>query len=444
MAMTVPSAEQVSMVYIEIDKVKMGRVLLSHLSTAAELRMKLFERHKVSSNTHFLDSKDYPVSIVDEQSTNINELLCEMNVIKLQTDAYVSIPEKKSEIVSSQSELKFVSINNQDVSVPPKGPTIPGSMPTYSTKTVILATQLDSAMWKNIFDNCSLLCGIRMDAKEPLRAMHPIFKFKQSDNYTPSFQVDDSSSVRTYSRSIKMDSCFVSNDYFDGNISISCPFMGFGIDPVYKTAKSNTSEEREIHATCIFNHSRSSIELNLSYLEPTEEFIKDIDNVLQHTPTKNALNSVLSYYGHVYPQRIVLGGHLHYAEQHWVRGNIEEKERRMAVETRVKTALSKQNDLHRSSIAGKRSKRGSSEQNSSVTFEAVGGDTLLVRNPTAWEETLNNPMLWRVIDQRHCKSVLTLLSDKQQEAILRIDSSLNAEYHDKIGIQQSPSELSTD
>jgi len=86
-------------------------------------------------------------------------------------------------------------------------------------------------------------------------------------------------------------------------------------------------------------------------------------------------------------------------------------------EDRLKTAHFTQTELHVGSSFGEKSKQGSSPQDSSVIFEAVGGNTLLTRNPTAREETLSNPMFWRVIEQSEYKPVITLLSKQQQEEI---------------------------
>ncbi|CAF3745648.1 unnamed protein product [Rotaria sp. Silwood1] len=418
MATNVLSIDQSRVVYIEIGETKIGRISLPYSTTVAELRIQLSERYSISSSTHFVDSKGYPVSTMDEQTIDISHLLCENDVIKLKTDANISIPEKKkSEVASGRFELNVASSNIKEISAPSKGPTIPGSMPAHSTNTIVMATQLDDKMWKDVFDTCSLLCAIRIDGKEPIRAMHPVLEFKESDKYTPVFQVRDNSYIRAHMRNRRMESCFVSNDYFDGGIDLSCPCIGIGIDSTYKQFISKTNEKRTMYSTCVFNHSRAIVELNLSYLEPTQEFIDAIDNVLQQTPTKDDLKNVFLSYGHVYPQRITLGGHLFYTEEHCVKGNVDEEEIRIAAEDRFKTAYLTQTELRLGSSFGNKSKKESSKQDSSITFEAVGGNTLLARNPTAWEETLSNPIFWRVIEQSEYKSVITLLSKQQQEAI---------------------------
>ncbi|CAF1007049.1 unnamed protein product [Adineta steineri] len=57
------------------------------------------------------------------------------------------------------------------------------------------------------------------------------------------------------------------------------------------------------------------------------------------------------------------------------------------------------------------------EQKSSITLQAVGGNTLMVRNPTVWEQTVADPMLWRIIQQVEYKPVTGLLNEQQRQAI---------------------------
>ncbi|CAF3762825.1 unnamed protein product [Rotaria sp. Silwood1] len=126
MATNVLSIDQSHVVYIEIDETKIGRISLPYSTTVAELRIQLSERYSISSSTHFVDSKGYPMSTMDEQTIDISHLLCENDVIKLKTDANISIPEKKkSEVASGRFEPNVASSNIKETSAPSKGPTIP-------------------------------------------------------------------------------------------------------------------------------------------------------------------------------------------------------------------------------------------------------------------------------------------------------------------------------
>jgi hypothetical protein len=417
MATTASPTEQLPILYIEVDTDKLGRVSLPYSTTATQLRNRLFEHYSISSSMCFVDSKGYPVSTQGEQSIVISDLLQENNVIRLTVKKNIAIPEKKSNVVKEQTELNFASSNIQAMSANLQGAAIIGSESSHSTNRAVMANELDIDKVKRVFDNCNLLCGIRMDGKEPIRAMQPLLKFKESGYCTPTFQVHDSSNIRAYTRNKRMESCFVSNDYFDGSIDFSGPHISIGIDTTYSKTTSKTNEERRIYSTCVFSYPRAIVELNFSYLELTKEFSDAIDNVLQHTPTEDELEKVFLTYGHVYPQRIVLGGHLFYENDHFVKTNVEEKKIRTEIQTTCRTAFSEQTEIHLGHSSAERSRQECSQQDSSITFQAVGGNTFLSRDPTAWRETLADPMFWRVIQQSDYKPVVTLLNKQQQEAI---------------------------
>jgi hypothetical protein len=173
-----------------------------------------------------------------------------------------------------------------------------------------------------------------------------------------------------------------------------------------------------VYSTCVFNHPRVTLELDSSYLEPTEDFVNAINNALQHaSTTRIELEKVLSKYGHVYPQRVLLGGHLYHTEEHCVSGSADEYKKRISAESRFKAAYFKQAEIHVGGGTEKRSQEEWSQQDSAVTFQAVGGDTLRCRDPTLWAQSVGDPNWWRIIEEHDYQSVLTLLSEQQQALI---------------------------
>ena len=215
----------------------------------------------------------------------------------------------------------------------------------------------------------------------------------------------------------KWESGFVSNGYLDGGIKFSSPFLGIGINASYTKTDAETTEGKMVHSSCLFNNPRVIVELDSSYLEPSKQFIDDIDSVLRYLPTKAKLEEVLATYGHMYPRRITLGGHLFYSEEHVCTGSVEENQKRKDIEASFKIALFLQPTVHASASRETKHKQESSKQSSSITFQAVGGDTLRCRNPLVWLETVADPTLRRVIKQDDYKPVLTLLGKSQQDAI---------------------------
>ncbi|CAF1422823.1 unnamed protein product [Adineta steineri] len=406
------------LIRIKLDDVKKTRLPLPQpTTTVAQFREELVKVDRISTNFYFLDADDYTINPEQEKSTLLRELLDEQNVVRLKSKENIQVPNKKPNSARERTDLNYLSANTQSITTSFQQPIIPGSIPVHSTVQPILANSLDLDDWKRVFDTCGLLCGIRMDEKEPIRAMQPFLKFKELNNPMPLIQVYDNSYICSYMRNKRMASSFVSNNYFDGSLEFSSPLLGIGIDMTYSKKNSTTSEQRTIYSTCVFNYPRVLIELNLTYLEATQSFIDDINYVLQNTPTKNDLGKVFSRYGHVYPQRVVLGGHLFHTEDHLIKGDVIEEEIRRNVEGRFRSDFFKQFEIHANSDSSNRSRQETNEQRSSITFQAVGGHTLLVHNPTAWEQTVTDPKLWRIIQQDDYKPVTDLLNGQQRRAI---------------------------
>jgi len=76
--------------------------------------------------------------------------------------------------------------------------------------------------------------------------------------------------------------------------------------------------------------------------------------------------------------------------------------------------------FHAGSGSVKESENKSSEQTSLLTFEAVGGDTRLNRDPSLWTNTIADPFLWRIIEQDNYQSIITLLDQQRQQKIQEI------------------------
>jgi hypothetical protein len=395
-------------VYIQIDDRKIGRVELSSLTTVADLRNIIIEKFGPLVNTHFLDGNNYPLYIQDEGSVTIRELLSNNeNIIRLKT----------------KCEINFPTVSNLFVEDSLSRLTLPGSVPMpLSTNHVIVATQLDSNAWKQVFANCNLFSGIRMDEEVLLHAFRPILKFKESSNGIPLFLVNDTSYIRAFMKSKRLQSCFGTSKFFDGGLN---PCSIFGMNSEFSKRKARTNEERTVYSTCSFNLPRVTLQLDSSYLEPTAQFIEAIDDVLHLAPDQQsaALKKVLMIYGHVYSRRVVLGGHLYHTEGHRVRGSADEEGKLIAAESRFSMSLAIAIKIGSGFGNEKQCKEDLVEQDSLSMFEAVGGDTLLSRDPTVWAKSVVDYSLWRVIEYDDFESVISLLSAERQMALKEIIES---------------------
>ncbi|CAF5079516.1 unnamed protein product, partial [Rotaria sp. Silwood1] len=429
MATSQSSIEQTSVVCLDIDG-KKHRLKLFDVSTAAELRKKLSERYDISSNTCFLDAEDRHVYIEDEESIIVKELLTEKNSIRLRTNESkltpIQISDKKNKLSERKTDLKYVqTLSQSSTKTLLHELKLPGSTPTRLENKIILATDLDLHMWQKIFHNCNLFQCIRMDKETPIRAFKSTFKFKKFNEDFPLFQVNDGSYTRVYMKEREMESSFLSSQYFDGGLEFSNPFIGFGINTEYLKNKTTTNALRQIYLTYCLNFPRVTLELDLSYLELTSQFIEAIDNVLS-IPSRNEqiikLKEVLSTYGHVYPRQVVLGGQLYHTEIHHNQDKAEEAKKRISAEASFFASIIKPAKIYVGGGSENQLQNKSSNQTSLLSFQAIGGDTRLHRDPTLWTDSVAEPSLWRIIEQDNYQSVITLLDQERQQKLQRIIS----------------------
>ncbi|CAF0766935.1 unnamed protein product [Adineta steineri] len=418
--------EQISIIRLDIDGEKYSFVF-DHSRSAAELRSKLSTLNYISSNTCFLNAEDYRVHIEDEKLMTIKGLLTEKKAVRLITDkdksTPIPIPDIKNKALGRKSDLNYAQTLSRSTRTSFREIKVPGSTPTRLENEIILATNLNLDTWQQIFHNCNLFRGVRMDEKTPKRAFKPIFKFRENNEDFPLFQVTDNSNIRIYMKDKEMQSSFLSSQFFDGIIEFSNPYIGFGINGEYSNSKSTTITERQVYLTSCFNFPRVTLELDSSYLEPTPQFIEAIDVVLLLTSRNEQifkLKEVLSIYGHVYPKNVVLGGHIYHTEVHHNKEKAEEAQKRINAELSLSASIFKPAKIHVDGGSDDQSQSKSSDQTSLLNFEAVGGDTLNNRDPTLWTNTVADPSLWRIIEQDNYQSVITLFDRERQKKLQKI------------------------
>lgn len=285
------------------------------------------------------------------------------------------------------------------------------------------ASDFTYADWEKIFFNSNALCGTRMDKTTPQTASGYLLQFNRvPPNF---FKPKDDCSIDVYMNDKELDSSFVSSDFFNSGFKLPTSFFRIGINAEYTNTKVETSEARIKYFTCCYSVSRVKIELKSNYFEPTDKFLEAINAAL-NLKTKddkyNGLQQVFSDYGHVYSTEIVLGGHLYYRESYKLKTAAEEHEKRLEVSAKVSSAINKLANVRIGGMFStqEKYKAGSSEQESKVRFQAIGGDTIKSQYPDIWAETVKDPFLWRVIQRDGFEPVIKLLSEEKQEQIRKI------------------------
>lgn len=296
------------------------------------------------------------------------------------------------------------------------------SLPIQISSQNTTTSQLDLIQWQQVFLNCSILYGIRMDKETLKYANRAILKFGDSKKSIPRFTANDESYIKAQLGNKLMESPFRPNHFFDGGLGDSCPFIRYGVHPEWLKNHTISDEERIIYSTCSYNDPRVTVTFDLSYLEITSQFIQDIDDVIQLPVEKQkaGLKEVLSTYGHVYPERVILGGYLYYIRSHLIRKedvNTMLKSANESFHTSFETFLkisTNSNDMAAESV------KEMEEYKSANIFQFIGGDRSLSRNVQAWKKSLDDPLQWRVVEYERFRSVISLLSQDRQDAIRKI------------------------
>lgn len=150
--------------------------------------------------------------------------------------------------------------------------------------------------------------------------------------------------------------------------------IGIGINEEYSKTKTTQNTERFVYLTCYFNYPRATLEVDLTYLEITSQFIQAIDTVLSSVlldEQVSRLKEVLSIYGHVYPRSVVLGGHLYHTEIRMIKNKSEGEEKRVKAAMSFSTAIIQAANIHLGGGYEKKSGDKLSEQNSLTMLKAV-------------------------------------------------------------------------
>ena len=118
------------------------------------------------------------------------------------------------------------------------------------------------------------------------------------------------------------------------------------------------------------------------YLGSTSQFIEAIDIVLRLAADKQntTLKKVLVTYGYVYPRWIVFGDHLYHTKRHRVKRSVEEHGKAVASESRFSISLTRAIKMEADVNNEKKAKED--------LFEALGGDTLVGRDPILWAKSV--------------------------------------------------------
>ncbi|UJR18960.1 hypothetical protein I4U23_022089 [Adineta vaga] len=452
MATSESSIESLSTVMIDMGTESV-RDSASHSTTIAQLRTSLLSRKKIPNNIVFFDSNGYIFTDEAEQSTNMKQLANEQNIVTLKTNrsnrSPVQIPEPKHKRNDRNSEVTYIQTLNQTTRTPLSEIKItdsPSESSFSNSNSIKYASELDWAMWREIFRKSNLCYGIRMDKNTPECALYPAFEFQHSTNSTFQPKVEDSFIRKDYIKDKEMQISFVSSDFFDGELAITCPYVGIGVNGGYFKSKAQTSTERLVYKIRCDKYPRVILTLDSSYMKPTTSFIRKIDEILSLSTINQQIIELKNFYkqyGHVYATKVVLGGNCYRKETHIVNDIAEENKLRVNAGVSCKLPVFPSPSVQVGSEHQKNSQTKTSDQTSDLLWETVGGDVLKFnsQNMTPWKDTLYDPLLWRVIEQDDYQPIITILDEQRKRKIEEIENYYKAKNQETDSSEEEEEEI---
>ncbi|OBS29591.1 hypothetical protein FPOA_03528 [Fusarium poae] len=262
---------------------------------------------------------------------------------------------------------------------------------------------------------------------EPQETKASIAKVEQppgKDVYTvlPSFQVNDDSRIEITVSSHEFETSMARNDFSNHSTegSMSGGFGGFsasvsaGYSKETSTATKNTTNTYKKTMIAKYLLPRADILLHPTDLEPSPEFKSALENIRTNKNIAD-LRKLNEDFGQLWCQRITVGGRLQSTSimtDETVTSEQEQKEAmKVSVGVQVTTPFGGGGVKHTNENGKAESKNTSNVQkDESNVFEAVGGDTILAANPTAWSSTVADYRTWRVIDRDSLSSLADTVS----------------------------------
>ncbi|CAF3480417.1 unnamed protein product [Fusarium graminearum] len=238
----------------------------------------------------------------------------------------------------------------------------------------------------------------------------------------PSFQVNDDSRIDITVSSHEFETSMARNDFSSNSTegSVSGGFGGFaatvsaGYSKETSSASKNTTNTYKKTMIAKYLLPRADILLHPAYLEPTPEFKSALENIRTNKNIAD-LRKLNEEFGQLWCQRITIGGRLQSISimtDETVTSEQEQKEAmKVSVGVQVTTPFGGAGVKH-TNESGKMESKSTTDvkKNESNVFEAVGGDTILAANPTAWSSTVADYRTWRVIDRDSLSSITNVIS----------------------------------
>ncbi|KAF5390434.1 hypothetical protein D9757_005215 [Collybiopsis confluens] len=326
------------------------------------------------------------------------------------------------------------------------------------------AAELTEGQWDVVLKNTRAFHGYYYDFNRGIlrKALKPAFRLKPGsipgkplqaggtenagkaasagqDKYTPSiptFYVFDSASVKVMEIRHQIQDTLVKEGFdslvVSGSLEGGAGSLSASFEKDEASTQQQTTASRVQNLAVTYNFPRVVVELEPECLELTPECFADTSKL------KNDEDRKLFYrrYGNQFATSITLGGYLYSTRS--VTEAETSKLDQIKNETRSAAGISFTSPKISGSFGvangkGEQNENGHAElrQTASLTWDAHGGDTLLVSNPNVWATTVKDHRLWRLMDQREVVELDSLFETVNKAAYDKLRRPSPESYGDK-------------
>ncbi|SPJ78342.1 uncharacterized protein FTOL_06731 [Fusarium torulosum] len=256
----------------------------------------------------------------------------------------------------------------------------------------------------------------------------------------PRFRVDDDSSVTIVETKSSFEKSMADSSFSETSFQVAASggFLGVSLGVQAGAAKANSkdsssvSSREESSLVANYNFPRVTLYWDHKSLKVTEECLEDIQKVVD----ARSLNRFNEKYGHIFAKRVQLGGRLSSSEKVVKTGKGNTTAQAEKLKTNASASIS--SSFFQASVSASHEEQSKQSQsssnkghNSSMAWEATGGDTLLCNNPAKWCSTVSLHENWRIVNQDEVIPLyqfLSRFSEVGESIIQRFENSAKDRY----------------
>jgi hypothetical protein len=259
---------------------------------------------------------------------------------------------------------------------------------------------------------------------EGVKAAGDLSQFAPKPDFgIPNFRVNDDSLIEIHACTTSFATSLAKADFSAQSIEASLNGGAYGVQvgasasAARSQGSSNAQKSGEgMHKVVArYMFPRCDLFLRPEDLEPTPEFATLLD-IIKTTHSIEALRQVHDRYGQLFCQELTLGGRLMSTKIITSKNteDLEAKKEQFKVSVGANVQSPYGGGGMKASAEGGNDMTLATDKSSSKEdniFEAVGGDTILANNPTAWSATVAYPSLWRVINRQGLQPLIEMVSE---------------------------------